>query len=170
MRRLAVPMLAPALSEHVFLLRLQHGKPLDLLQVTGKPGLARDDGKRRSHRESPVGARVVKARLRRLKAALWTIVPPSMAEKGLRLAKLDETIVNLDVGLFGSIWPLLHPRILQGFEEIHKILGRGGFEPKRFPGDRMLEAKHRGVQSLPPEIGERRPGAVAKQRGFRPEP
>ena len=48
-RGLAVVMLAPALGEHVFLLRLQHREPLDFLQVAGKARFARDDGKRRSH-------------------------------------------------------------------------------------------------------------------------
>src|SRR5271155_2657533 len=42
-------MFAPALGKHIFLLRLQHREPLDLLQVAGKPRFARNDGQRRSH-------------------------------------------------------------------------------------------------------------------------
>src|ERR1700722_14526468 len=44
-RRLAIPMFAPALGQHEFLLRLQHWEPRDLLQVAGKPRFARNDGK-----------------------------------------------------------------------------------------------------------------------------
>ena len=49
MRRLAIPMFSPALGEHIFLLRLQHWEPLDLLQVAGKSRFTRNDGKRSSH-------------------------------------------------------------------------------------------------------------------------
>ena len=86
-RRLAVPMLAPALGEHVFLLRLQHREPLDLLQVAGKPGFTRNDGKRRGH--VFLGWR---ARSRPSPSALkagWTYCGrASVAEKGPRLDSL----------------------------------------------------------------------------------
>ena len=48
-RRLAIPMFSPALGQHVFLLRLQHREPLDLLQVAGKSRFTRNDGKRSGH-------------------------------------------------------------------------------------------------------------------------
>jgi hypothetical protein len=33
-------MLAPTLGEHIFLLRLQHGEPTDLGEVSGKTGFS----------------------------------------------------------------------------------------------------------------------------------
>ena len=38
-RGVAVAVLTPALGEHEFLLRLQHGETPDFLQVAGKPAL-----------------------------------------------------------------------------------------------------------------------------------
>jgi hypothetical protein len=37
-----VAMLAPALGEHVLLLRFQHREPPDFLQITGQAGFGRD--------------------------------------------------------------------------------------------------------------------------------
>src|SRR3954467_9074278 len=39
---LGVLMLAPALGKHVFLARLQHGKPADLLEITGEIAFGAD--------------------------------------------------------------------------------------------------------------------------------
>ena len=39
-RRFAVAVLAPALGEHVFFLRLQHREPPDFLKITGEAGSA----------------------------------------------------------------------------------------------------------------------------------
>jgi hypothetical protein len=41
-RRIPVAMLAPALGEHVFLLRFQHGEPPDFLQIAGQAGFGRE--------------------------------------------------------------------------------------------------------------------------------
>src|SRR6202021_1962040 len=42
-RRVAVAMLAPALGEHVLVLRLQHREPADFFEVAGKAGFGRQD-------------------------------------------------------------------------------------------------------------------------------
>ena len=41
MRRLVVAVLAPALGQHVLLVRLQHREPLDFPKVTGEAGSVR---------------------------------------------------------------------------------------------------------------------------------
>ena len=43
MRRVAVAVLAPALGQHVFLLRFQHREPPNFFQVSGKAGFTRQD-------------------------------------------------------------------------------------------------------------------------------
>src|SRR5262245_23284704 len=40
-RRVAVAMLAPALGQHEFVLRFQHGEPPDLLEIAGEAGFGR---------------------------------------------------------------------------------------------------------------------------------
>src|ERR1700680_2784867 len=47
-RRIAVAMLAPALGQHVFILRFQHREPPDFFQVTGKAGFGRQNRQSRS--------------------------------------------------------------------------------------------------------------------------
>src|SRR5215831_4405623 len=42
-RRVAVAMLAPALGQHEFVLRFQHGKPPDLLEIAGEAGFGRQN-------------------------------------------------------------------------------------------------------------------------------
>src|SRR5262245_66647048 len=42
-RRIAVAMLAPALGQHVFILRFQHRKPPDFLQIAGKAGFGSEN-------------------------------------------------------------------------------------------------------------------------------
>ena len=64
MRGVAVVVLAPALGEHVFLLRLQHREPLDFGEIAGKAGFAGDDGKCGGHKVLLSGAGF-KAGLRR---------------------------------------------------------------------------------------------------------
>ena len=43
MRRIAVAVLAPALRQHVFLLRFQHREPTNFFQVSGKTGFTRQN-------------------------------------------------------------------------------------------------------------------------------
>ena len=166
-RRLAVAMLAPALGEHVFLLRLQHREPLDLLQVAGKPRLARDDGKRRGHVDPPVGARS-SSRLRRLYGRIrHIVVEQAWPKKGRPRREADEQYEIVVIGAFRLNMDLCYARgPRKALSKFEKSFGGVALEAKRFAGDRMLEAEHRGVQGLPPERGERRPGAVAEQRGL----
>src|SRR5262249_30535559 len=44
-RRIAVAMLAPALGQHVLILRFQHRKPPDFLKIASKPGCAGENRK-----------------------------------------------------------------------------------------------------------------------------
>src|SRR5580704_6004697 len=49
MRRVAVVMLAPALGQHVFFLRLQHGKSSDCLKIPRETGFSRENRRVRGH-------------------------------------------------------------------------------------------------------------------------
>src|SRR5919204_5046722 len=42
-RRIAVAVLAPALRQHEFVRRFQHGKPPNLLKISGKAGFGRQN-------------------------------------------------------------------------------------------------------------------------------
>src|SRR6185312_13300165 len=96
-RRLAVPMLAPALGEHVFLLRLQHREPLDLLQVAGESRFARDNGKRRGPEilQSEPGGRPPPAASAAFDLLVWRQAWPKKGRSLGRTWSVDEILFIL---------------------------------------------------------------------------
>src|SRR6185437_14115499 len=96
-RRLTVPMLAPALGKHVFLLRLQHREPLDLLQVAGESRFARYDGKRRGHEilQSEPGATLCSGGLGRFDLLVWRQAWPKKGRSLGRTWTADEILFIL---------------------------------------------------------------------------